>query len=64
MEGSPSGRRGVLKVEREFEPHRKEAQLLAAAYEELVPVVRRNFVRADSPAKVVEAPRRQATVGA
>ena len=62
MEGVPSGRKGALKVEREFEPYRQEGHLLAGAYEALVPIARREIVRAERQ-EVVTEPRR-AGVGA
>lgn len=63
MEGVPSGRKGALKIEREYEAFRKEGQLLAEVYEELVPLLRRDIVRPDQDREAVAGPRRRTTVG-
>lgn len=65
MEGIRAGHGRVLIVEREFEGCRVEAELLAAAYEEVLPPVRREIVAGgDEGRKAVERRCRRATVGA
>lgn len=64
MEGIPSGRGRVLKVERDYECCRLEGELLATAYEEVVPVMRRELPVPGQSCEVRERHRERATVGA
>ena len=64
MEGIPSGRGRGLTVEREYECCRLEQKLLATAYEEVVPVMRRELPVPGQSCEVREWHRERAAVGA
>jgi hypothetical protein len=65
MDGTFSGQRRMLAVEREYEVVRMEEKLLAAAYEELGPWPRRRVLVSllDDKREVATGPRRRALVG-
>jgi hypothetical protein len=66
MDGTFSGQRRMLAVEREYEVVRTEGKLLATAYEEVVPWPRRLVLvaRPDDEREMATGPRRRALVGA
>jgi hypothetical protein len=64
MEGIPLGRDRVLKVEREYEGCRIEGHLLATAYEEVVPRIRRGLSVPGQSGEAREGHCERASVGA
>jgi len=66
MDGTLSGQRRILAVEREYEVARMEGKLLATAYEEVIPWPRRGVRGSvlDDERELATGPRRRALEGA